>query len=217
MGRIKKTKKFALTKRMLDPKDPRLAASKTTQGASSSSTQGKGKQKAGTASGSGAGASGSGSSAVTVRHINTPASSLFFNHNTGLGPPYRVLIDTNFINFSLQNKIEMVQGMMDCLYAKTIPCITECVLAELESLGSKYRIALRVARDPRFERLPCSHKGTYADDCLINRIQTHKCYIVATCDRELRRRVRQIPGIPLMYIVQHQYRIERLPDGGLPS
>jgi U3 small nucleolar RNA-associated protein 24 len=27
-------------------------------------------------------------------------------------------VDTNFINFSLQNKIELVQGMMDCLMAK---------------------------------------------------------------------------------------------------
>jgi rRNA-processing protein FCF1 len=41
------------------------------------------------------------------------------SHNTDLGPPYRVLVDTNFINFSIQNKIELVQGMMDCLMAKS--------------------------------------------------------------------------------------------------
>jgi len=139
------------------------------------------------------------------------------SHNTALGPPYRVLIDTNFINFSLQNKLELISGMMDCLYAKCIPCVTDCVMAELEKLGPKYRIALRVARDPRFERLTCSHKGTYADDCLINRITQHKCYIVATCDKDLRRRVRKVPGIPLMYIVRRKYAIERLPDGGAPS
>lgn len=46
------------------------------------------------------------------------ASSLFLQHNTALVPPYRVLIDTNFINFSLQNKLELVSGMMDCLFAK---------------------------------------------------------------------------------------------------
>lgn len=28
----------------------------------------------------------------------------------------------------------------------------------------------RVARDPRFERLSCMHKGTYADDCLVQRV-----------------------------------------------
>ena len=44
---------------------------------------------------------------------------MFFEHNTQLGPPYRVIVDTNFINFALQNKIELVQGMMDCLYAQS--------------------------------------------------------------------------------------------------
>ena len=87
------------------------------------------------------------------------ASSLFLAHNTALVPPYRVLIDTNFINFSLQNKLELVEGMMDCLYAKCepfvsivrpwiqrrlgIPCVTDCVMAELEKLGHRYRVALR--------------------------------------------------------------------------
>ena len=28
-----------------------------------------------------------------------------------------------------------------------------------------------MAKDPRFERLPCMHKGIYADDCLVNRVQ----------------------------------------------
>jgi hypothetical protein len=27
-----------------------------------------------------------------------------------------------------------------------------------------------VAKDPRFERLVCDHKGTYADDCLVQRV-----------------------------------------------
>lgn len=42
------------------------------------------------------------------------------------------------------------------------------------------------------ERIPCTHKGTYADDCLVQRVQQHKCYIVATCDRDLRRRIRKV-------------------------
>lgn len=28
----------------------------------------------------------------------------------------------------------------------------------------------RVAKDPRFETLPCTHKGTYADDCIVERV-----------------------------------------------
>ena len=106
----------------------------------------------------------------------------------------------------------MIRSMMDCLLAKCIPCITDCVMGELEKLGGKYKIALRLAKDPRFRRVPCDCKGCYADDCLINIVTNWKCYIVATCDKELRGRVRKIPGVPCMYISGYRYTIERLPE-----
>jgi len=49
---------------------------------------------------------------------NKLPSHLFFEDNTALGPPYRILVDTNFINFSIQNKLDLFQSMMDCLLAK---------------------------------------------------------------------------------------------------
>lgn len=45
-------------------------------------------------------------------------TSLFFAHNEALVPPYRVIVDTNFINLSLENRVDMVRAMMDVLYAK---------------------------------------------------------------------------------------------------
>ena len=99
-----------------------------------------------------------------------------------------------------------------------------------------------LSQDPRIERLPCTHAGTYADDCICERVRQHKCYIVATCDRDLRRRIRkvtppalgycsgdirlhgkreadasgehamQVPGVPIMYLQSHRYTIERLPE-----
>lgn len=150
--------------------------------------------------------------AEKVRNVQQVASSLFFKHNTALVPPYQVIVDTNFINFSIQNKLDIMKSMMDCMYAKCIPCITDCVMAELEKMGSKYRIALKLARDPRFERLPCMHKGTYADDCIVQRVTQHRCFIVATCDRGLKQRLRKIPGVPLMYISGRKYTIEQMPE-----
>ncbi|BEJ17879.1 hypothetical protein CspHIS471_0701470 [Cutaneotrichosporon sp. HIS471] len=192
MGKAKTTRKFAAVKRMLKPSDPRLKENVD------KSAKKAAKEAA----------------VAEKRQVTQVSSSLFLSHNTDLGPPYRILVDTNFINFSIQNKIELVQGMMDCLMAKCIPTITDCVLAELEKLGPKYRLALKIAKDPRFDRLHCDHSGTYADDCLVQRVTAHKCYIVATCDRDLRRRIRKVPGVPLMYVVRHKYQIERLPDGG---
>lgn len=102
----------------------------------------------------------------------------------------------------------MVRAMMDCLLAKCIPCITNCVMGELEKLGGKYKIALRLAKDPRFERIPCNCKGCYADDCITNMVKQWRCFIVATCDKELRGRIRKIPGVPCMYISGYKYTVE---------
>ena len=33
------------------------------------------------------------------------SAAMFFKYNTQLGPPYQVLVDTNFINFSIKNKV----------------------------------------------------------------------------------------------------------------
>ncbi|CAM9333361.1 unnamed protein product [Chrysoparadoxa australica] len=196
MGKAKKTRahkvKFAQAKKLISPADPRLRSNVKAQEAKEA------KEAA--------------AAAKRQKQVAQTPSAMFFNYNTALGPPYRVLVDTNFINFSIKNKLDMVKAMMDCLLAKSTPCITDCVIAELEKLGPKYRIALRLAKDPRFERLPCSHSGTYADDCLAERVQQHRCYIVATCDKDLKRRIRKIPGVPLMYISARKYTIERMPE-----
>ena len=100
------------------------------------------------------------------REIPQAPSSMFFMANEALGPPYRVLIDTNFLSHTVRGKLDLQKALMDLLYAKATPIITSCVMAEMEKLGPKYRIALRIARDERWERIKCDHKGTYADDCL---------------------------------------------------
>jgi hypothetical protein len=38
------------------------------------------------------------------------SAALFFRHNTQLGPPYQVLVDTNFINFSIRNKVRLLES-----------------------------------------------------------------------------------------------------------
>lgn len=148
-----------------------------------------------------------------VRAVPQVSSSLFFQYNTALKPPYSVLIDTNFLSHTVHYKLDLLETMMSCLYAECRPIITSCVMAELEKLPQpKYRIALRIARDERFERLQCGHKGVYADDCIVDRVVKHKVYVVATNDRDLKRRIRKVPGVPIMSVAKGKYVIERLPD-----
>lgn len=47
---------------------------------------------------------------------------------------------------------------------------------------------------------------------IVDRVQKHKVYIVATNDRDLKRRIRKIPGVPIMSVARGKYVIERLPD-----
>uniref|UniRef100_A0A7S3DVC1 PIN domain-containing protein n=1 Tax=Entomoneis paludosa TaxID=265537 RepID=A0A7S3DVC1_9STRA len=190
MGKTKTTRKFAVAKKMMSHKDGRVRENmeKTQQ------KQVEAQKKA------------------EPRHVEQANSALFFQYNTQLGPPYHVLVDTNFINFSIRKKLDMVRSMMDCLLAKCIPCITDCVMGELEKLGGKYKIALRLAKDPRFERIPCQCKGCYADDCITKMVQQWRCFLVATCDKELRGRIRKVPGVPCMYISGHKYTVERMPE-----
>ena len=195
MGRTKKVKKFKQVRHMIKQKDARLKKNKDTI-----EVKNKNKNQDNEFDGK------------KIRKVTKIPTHLFFKYNSALGPPYRVLVDTNFINFSIKYKLDIFQSMMDCLLAKCTPMITDCVMAEIEKMGQKYRVALRIAKDPRFVRLSCQHKGTYADDCLVRRIQQHKVYIVATMDRDLRRRIRKVPGIPIMFIHQHRYSIERLPN-----
>ena len=43
-------------------------------------------------------------------------------------------------------------------------------------------------------------------------LSQHRCFVVATCDRDLKSRIRKVAGVPIMYIKAHKYTIERLPD-----
>ncbi|KAF4309667.1 rRNA-processing protein fcf1 [Botryosphaeria dothidea] len=192
MGVQKRTRKFAQVKRIIGQRDARLKKNQIAADAE----QAKGKAKTGD----------------VVREVPQVASNLFFAYNEALVPPYSVLVDTNFLSHTVQRKLELLPAMMDCLFAKATPIITSCVMAELEKLGPKYRIALRIARDERWERIQCDHKGVYADDCIVDRVQKHKVYIVATNDKDLQRRIRRIPGVPIMAVARGKYVIERLPD-----
>lgn len=93
------------------------------------------------------------------------------------------------------------------------PTVNLILIRTTPTLSSMCGLGMsRVARDPRFDRLPCSRKpcpiihslrledetddfdfepcdrhpgtrldqGTYADDCLVNRVTVNKCYVVAT-------------------------------------
>lgn len=107
MGVSKKTRKFGAVKRIIGQRDARLRQDNRDVDQKKKDTE------------------------RIVREIPQVSSSLFFQYNTALKPPYSVLIDTNFLSHTVQRKLPLLESMMDTLYAKCIPVITSCVVSTL--------------------------------------------------------------------------------------
>src|SRR5204862_416861 len=58
-----------------------------------------------------------------VRHIPQAPSALFFKANQALGPPYHIILDTNFFFHTVRSKIDILTGLMDLLLAKCVPIV----------------------------------------------------------------------------------------------
>jgi len=129
--------------------------------------------------------------------------------NSSLKPPYQVILDTNFINDSIRKKMDLEHSLMECLEGEVNLLVPECVFAELEKLGRVYRLALNMIKGMKVETLKCTHKGTYADDCILNRVKEFNCYIVATTDKNLRQRIKKVPLVPVVYVRGHRCETER--------
>jgi U3 small nucleolar RNA-associated protein 24 len=80
MGKTKKTRKFAVAKKMMSHKDQRVRENAE----EAKKKQAELKKKA------------------EPKHVEQAVSALFFQYNSQLGPPYHILVDTNFINFSIR-------------------------------------------------------------------------------------------------------------------
>jgi U3 small nucleolar RNA-associated protein 24 len=98
MTQAKKARKFAEVKRLLAPSDSRLSAKARSKDANAPIVAQE-------------------SDAMKLAK-NPPPASMFFQYNPALGPPFKVLIDTNFVNFSVSNKLDISKSMLDCLAAR---------------------------------------------------------------------------------------------------
>jgi U3 small nucleolar RNA-associated protein 24 len=81
MGKAKQTRKFAVAKKMISPKDTRVRKTLEESKAKQAAKEKKEKEP---------------------RQIEQANTALFFQYNEQLGPPYHILVDTNFINFSIR-------------------------------------------------------------------------------------------------------------------
>ncbi|KAK6080245.1 duf652 domain-containing protein [Seiridium cupressi] len=110
MGQAKRVRKFAEVKRVLSKKDAR----RRENAAKADEANGQKAQNAP-------------ASSELIREIPQQPSSMFFQHNEALVPPYSVLVDTNFLSHTVSRKIPLLEGFMDLL-VRNVCCETSCLL-----------------------------------------------------------------------------------------
>jgi U3 small nucleolar RNA-associated protein 24 len=123
-----------------------------------------------------------------------------------LNPNY-VLVDTNFIYFTIKNKINLNTSLLNCLNSTAVPCVSECILMELEKLGPKFKLALGYLKNRKIIKLRCFHPKDiiYADDCIFHTVNLYRYFIVATCDINLKKRIKKLTNSKLITIKKGKF------------
>uniref|UniRef100_A0A7S2B5Q5 UTP23 sensor motif region domain-containing protein n=1 Tax=Octactis speculum TaxID=3111310 RepID=A0A7S2B5Q5_9STRA len=125
----------------------------------------------------------------------------FFRLNFGISPPYRVLLDGNFIHECTSYKIDILARLGKQLGGeKFMLYVPSCVISELEMLGTNMKPALTFALE-NCEVVACDS----AESCSAGILgligeKNAEGYLVASQDEDLRCELRAIPGVPLMFI-----------------
>lgn len=117
----------------------------------------------------------------------------------------QVLIDGNFVATAERLKMEWARLIPKLLQVESDQChfhITECVIAELQSLGDKFAAIVDVAKSLPVLKCRKKHGHTHdmdASSCFKQLVGSDNSgkWVVITQDADLRTALRGVPGTPL--------------------
>ncbi|XP_011311139.1 rRNA-processing protein UTP23 homolog [Fopius arisanus] len=126
----------------------------------------------------------------------------FYMNNYQFRPPFQVLIDGTFCFAALQEKFNIQDQLPKYFQQETKLLTTPCVIMETEKLGQRTHGAMLIVK--KFPVHRCSHEKhpTTGSKCLRSMIKkgNPSRYIIATQDRELQEKLRELAGTPLLYL-----------------
>ncbi|KAM9906078.1 hypothetical protein OXX80_003240 [Metschnikowia pulcherrima] len=117
--------------------------------------------------------------------------------------PFQTIIDDELILNCVKASFNLVKGLDRTIQADTKPMITQCCMQALYE--TKDQIAIDLAKS--FERRRCNHsikEPKPPADCIRSIVDVdgknkHR-YIVASQSTSLRRKLRGVPGVPLIFM-----------------
>ncbi|CAK7214345.1 hypothetical protein SCUCBS95973_002112 [Sporothrix curviconia] len=130
----------------------------------------------------------------------------------GFREPYQVLVDADLVHDAERFTMDLQASLERTLHGKVKIMITQCCIRHLYSKNKEPGINRAIDLAKTFERRRCGHRpDDFAEalstlDCLSHvvdekgRGENKHRYIVATQDQSVRRYMRTVSGVPLIYI-----------------
>ncbi|RLN35640.1 hypothetical protein C2845_PM03G04440 [Panicum miliaceum] len=137
----------------------------------------------------------------------------FYSTCFGFREPYKVLIDGTFVHhLNTQRLLPADEALRDLLSASRTPALftSKCIVAELRRLGKSHAESFDAAQ--LLATAKCEHdKVVSAVNCVLSLIgdRNPEHFFVATQDADLREKLREIPGVPVIYGLKNSLFIEQ--------
>lgn len=134
-----------------------------------------------------------------------------YQHAFGFREPYQVLLDDGFVAECAAAAYNLTNGLSACVLGAVKPMITQCCMQAL--YASRNSSAIDLAKTLERRRCNHSHKDPKTpDECillvaLVDGKNKHR-YVVATQSRPLRKALKAVPGVPLLFINRSVFIME---------
>lgn len=141
----------------------------------------------------------------------------FFRINYQFHDPYQFLLDGNFIKLLVEKGIDIKRKFQNSTKGRVVLRVTSCILKELELLGDDFKLVLEEAK--KYKAILCKHSLEYSvDSCIVDQIgeKNERYYMVCSQDLELRRHLRTLENVPIIYFGPDQrITMEDIPKDSL--
>ncbi|GLJ25621.1 hypothetical protein SUGI_0490810 [Cryptomeria japonica] len=128
--------------------------------------------------------------------------------------PYKILCDGTFVHKMLESRLGAASEALSALLGgHTKVFVTRCVINELKKLGESFSGTVLATR--RLTTARCNHEMLKsAAECLEAMVGTDnpEHFFIATQDAGLRRKFRQVPGVPVLLVQKNSLLLETPSD-----
>ncbi|KRT79994.1 hypothetical protein AMK59_7702, partial [Oryctes borbonicus] len=126
----------------------------------------------------------------------------FYANNFGFRQPYQILVDGTFCLAALNSQVNIADNIPKYLQGELKLLTTQCAIIETENFGSKLHGALVILKQYALHK--CGHEGkpVSGSKCFQSMVleSNKNHYIIATQDRDLQNKLKEKPGVPVLYL-----------------